>query len=59
MVRRRSMSKRKPIKRAAPKSKYVVTAKFTMKSKPVTARQKAAMVNKVRKSGGTATVRKV
>jgi len=59
--------KSKPTRRTITKSKttqtkkpmFVVTGNFTQRSRPLTARQKDAIVRKVRKAGGTASVRKV
>lgn len=55
--RRKTTARKKPTGRKP--AKYVVTAKYTMKSKPVTATQKNALVKRVRNTGGTATSRKV
>ena len=56
MPTRRTITSRK---RNTTTSKYIVTGKFVLESKPVTKTQADGLIKKIRANGGTATKRKV
>ena len=52
------MATRRTQKRKGSAGKYVVTAKFTLKSNAVSKSRASELVSKVRAKGGSATVKK-